>query len=131
MNKNIIIGIAAGLLVGIIGTVSVNAALDASSKTSSQDMGMMDHSAMSMSEMNTILENKTGNEFDKAFIEMMIAHHEGAIDMAELAETNAEREEIKTLSTQILDAQTTEIAQMKKWQAEWSYDSTSMPGMMH
>jgi hypothetical protein len=77
---------------------------------------------MSMDDMTMMLKGKTGDDFDKAFIEMMIDHHQGAIDMANEALKNAEHEEIKTLSTAIIDAQQKEIDEMKEWQQTWGYD---------
>ena len=35
-----------------------------------------------------MLKNKTGDDFDKAFIEQMIIHHQGAIEMATLVLLN-------------------------------------------
>lgn len=88
---------------------------------------MMDHSAMgmmdSMAGMTAELEGKTGDEFDKAFIEQMIMHHQSAIDMAAPGEQNANRQEVKDLTKAIVSAQTKEIQQMKKWQQEWGYDN--------
>lgn len=80
-------------------------------------MGMMDE----MSGMMVALEGKTGDEFDKAFIEQMIMHHQSAIDMAAPADTNASRQEVKTLASEIVTAQTLEIKQMKQWQSDWGY----------
>lgn len=77
-----------------------------------------DMSSMMM-DMNAALEGKTGDDFDKAFIVEMIVHHEGAVDMAELALTNAKHQEIKDLSKAIIAAQTKEISQMKDWQKSW------------
>jgi uncharacterized protein (DUF305 family) len=54
----------------------------------------------------------------------MISHHQGAIDMAEMALAQAEHEEIRTLSEEIVAAQTAEIEQMQAWLAEW-YDTTN------
>lgn len=59
--------------------------------------------------------------FDQRFIEAMISHHQGAIDMATMALEQAEHEEIRTLSEDIIAAQTTEIEQMQSWLANW-YD---------
>lgn len=80
-------------------------------------MGMMDDMTGMMSE----LEGKTGDQFDKAFIEQMILHHQSAIDMAAPGEKNAEHQEIKNLTKEIISAQTREIEQMKQWQKEWGY----------
>jgi uncharacterized protein (DUF305 family) len=76
---------------------------------------------MSMDEMTQALKGKTGDEFDKAFIDEMIVHHQGAIDMANLALKNAKHQEIKDLSDAIIKAQTTEIEEMKSWRSSWDY----------
>lgn len=85
------------------------------------------HSSMSMDEMNKELALLDGREFDQAYMEMMIAHHEGAIDMAGLAAGRAERQEIKDLSLEILGAQNEEIDQMRQWQSDWGFE-VSVPG---
>lgn len=88
---------------------------------------MMDHSAMGMMDemagMNTALEGKTGDNFDKAFIEQMIMHHQSAIDMAAPGEQNAKHQEVKDLTRAIISAQTKEIQQMKQWQKDWGYEN--------
>ena len=49
-----------------------------------EDMGGMDHgSGMMSDEEMEELESASGAEFDRMFLEMMIEHHEGAIEMAE------------------------------------------------
>ena len=63
-------------------------------------------------------------EVDAAFITSMIDHHQGAIDMAELAESRAEHDEIKQLSQDIIRAQEADIARMHDWQQEWGYDDS-------
>ena len=72
-----------------------------------------------MAGMNAALKGKTGDEFDKAFIDQMTIHHQGAVEMAELALTNAKHQEVKDLANAIIKAQTTEISQMKQWRASW------------
>jgi uncharacterized protein (DUF305 family) len=81
-------------------------------------------SDMSMGDMTTELKGKTGDTFDKAFINEMIAHHQGAVDMANLALTNANHQEVKDLAKDIISAQTAEITQMKDWQSQWGYTSS-------
>ena len=94
---------------------------------SSSSDNMMDHSAMGMMDemagMENELKGKTGDEFDKAFIEQMIMHHQGALDMAAPGEKNAEHQEVKDLTKAIVTAQTKEIEQMKQWQKDWGYES--------
>lgn len=83
-------------------------------------------SSMSMDDMTTDLKGKTGDKFDQAFIASMIAHHEGAVEMAKLSAENAKHQEIKTLSENIISAQEKEINEMKQWQADWGYASETM-----
>lgn len=59
------------------------------------------------------------NRMDSHFIEQMIPHHEGAIDMATLALTKATHPEIKTLAIAIIEAQNKEIVDMKSWYKDW------------
>jgi uncharacterized protein (DUF305 family) len=56
---------------------------------------------------------------DQHFIVMMIPHHEGAIAMADLALTRAQRPEIKALARSIKASQTEENAQMRSWYRQW------------
>lgn len=78
--------------------------------------GFMQHS---MEEMNRGLNGKTGEEFEKAFLEMMIVHHEGAIEMAEdlLNETN--RPELVKMANDIISVQTAEVEMMEEWLTTW------------
>jgi len=135
MNKNIILALAIGLTIGIGGTLGVSAMTkdkDTSQTTNTQQQSTTaDHSTMSMADMSKELEGLSGDTYDKAFIEMMIAHHEGAVDMAELSASRAKHDEIKQLSQAIITAQDKEIADMKQWQRDWGYSTGEMNDMMH
>jgi uncharacterized protein (DUF305 family) len=90
------------------------------------DTGMMDHS------------NSTPAEFSGAdimFAQMMIPHHQQAVDMGTLAETRAQNPQVKALAAQIKAEQAPEIKQMKAWitRAHASMDmghSMGMGGML-
>lgn len=122
-----IIGLLTGIiLMGFTATFAVNNNHDGMMNMmgmhgSTNSQGMMDDDNMSMGEMTDILKNKTGDDFDKAFIEQMIIHHQGAIDMAKLAKQNAKHEEVKNLADDILSAQSKEIDMMQTWQTQWNY----------
>lgn len=92
--------------------------------TTTNNNGVMDNEAMTMDEMTGVIKNKTGNAFDRTFIEQMIIHHQGAIDMAKLAQVSAEHDEVKDLAKNILSAQSKEIDMMQTWQSQWGYKST-------
>ncbi len=135
MNKESVYVGLIGLLLGvIIAGFGASYAVNAQDQNMMRFMGirnqgsqsqvnhdMMDHSAMSMDGMASSLRNKTGDDFDRLFIAQMIDHHQGAIDMAQLAKQNAKHDEIKRLSEDIIAAQTKEITQMRQWQQDWGY----------
>ena len=131
----IIAGFVAGQAVnnnstGMMKMMAINTSKTTASNASTGHMGM------SMDEMDAALKDKTGDDFDMAFISEMIDHHQGAIDMAVLAKQNAKHDEIKKLADDIIAAQTKEINEMKIWQQQWNYgtsqeDSDSMMNMMH
>ena len=77
------------------------------------------------------LEGKNGDEFDKAFVVTMIAHHQGAIEMAKLAQDNAKHAEIKQLSQGIISTQQKEVDQLKLWQQQWGYKPTNDSSESH
>lgn len=133
MNKQSIVFLIFGLIIGAsvtwaLSTKNTKTAMNACEMHGEMAMDK-NHESMSMEsmmmDMNASLAGKTGEEFDKAFIDEMIIHHQGAIDMANLALTNAEHEEIKNLSNDIITAQTKEIEQMKSWQKMWGYNTNS------
>lgn len=101
----------------------------------SSHSGMGNEMSGTMMDMGKELEGLKGSEFDKKFLELMIEHHQQAVDMSKYANTNAGHQEVKDLAKAIINAQNTEIAQMKQWQMDWGYSSTdsdgSMPGMNH
>ncbi|AVH22261.1 DUF305 domain-containing protein [Nocardia cyriacigeorgica] len=65
-------------------------------------------------EQMTALENATGPEFDRQWMEMMIEHHVGAIDMANTVLAEGVNPDTKALATSIVAAQQAEIDQMKQ-----------------
>lgn len=110
-----------GIIGLVVGALVTGAIMSKEDQSISNKTNMHAGSHMSMDDMITGLAGKAGDEFDKAFIAEMIAHHQGAIDMAKEAQINAKHDEIKKLSNDIISAQEKEIAQMKSWQKSWGY----------
>jgi uncharacterized protein (DUF305 family) len=77
--------------------------------TMGHDMG--DDGMLSEEEI-AALSNASGVEFDKLYLSGMIAHHEGAIKMAQNVQRST-NSEVKTLSDAIIASQTAEIEKMK------------------
>lgn len=67
-------------------------------------------------------------DFDRAFIDMMVPHHQGAVAMAELAQQRAEHPEIKQMAETIITDQEREIMQMKGWRKAW-FGSDQTPSL--
>ncbi|GMA38000.1 DUF305 domain-containing protein [Mobilicoccus caccae] len=59
------------------------------------------------------------NDADTMFTQMMIVHHQGAIEMSQLAPQRAESQEVKDLAATIEQAQGPEIEQMTTWLQAW------------
>ncbi|GHI94244.1 MULTISPECIES: DUF305 domain-containing protein [Streptomyces] len=81
--------------------------------------GAMDHSMHDMGGMMTAeemtgLENASGKAFDTAFMEMMIKHHEGAVDMAKTEQADGTYGPAKKMAGEIIDSQSAEIEQMNE-----------------
>lgn len=70
----------------------------------------------------------THNEADTMFAQMMIEHHEGAIEMADLAQQQAESTDVRSLAERISTAQAPEIEQMESWLHAWGEPSTAEEG---
>jgi uncharacterized protein (DUF305 family) len=90
--------------------------------------GQMGHGSMGMGSngmaKQMVMEN--GEYSDRAFIDAMVPHHQGAIAMAEVALKNAEHEEIKELSRNIVSTQQSEIEELKSIKKE-EFGTSNVP----
>lgn len=77
------------------------------------DMDGMDHGGMMSDTDMQALENATGAEASRLFLEQMIVHHEGAIEMAQDEVDNGQNPDVITLAENIIASQTTEISTME------------------
>ena len=68
---------------------------------------------MSADEM-TAMQVMSGAQFDRAFLEGMIKHHEGAIAMAKTQQKKGKFEPAKEMAASIITSQQAELAQMKQ-----------------
>lgn len=66
--------------------------------------------------MKDIMTPMSGNP-DKDFVMMMMPHHQGAIDMANIELKYGKDKKLRAMAQMIIDAQKKEIAEMKKWVA--------------
>ena len=67
--------------------------------------------------------------YDLQFLDTMIVHHKGAVDMAMLAEKRAQRKELKELAASIIYDQEKEIGKMSEWRDGWFADKAKAVNM--
>ncbi len=75
------------------------------------DMGGMP--GMMSEEQMQALEGASGAAFDEMFLEMMIEHHTGAIQMAQTEQSDGQYPEAIDLAEQIEEGQTAELETMQ------------------
>ena len=77
--------------------------------------GGMQHGGgmMSQDDMQS-LEDASGAEASRLFLEQMIQHHQGAVEMAETEVADGQHPDAVALAQEIIDAQTEEIAEMEQ-----------------
>ncbi len=63
---------------------------------------------------------KNASNFDRAFLQEMIPHHQMAVMMSRMLLSGTNRPEMKQLGQDIIKAQEVEIEQMRSWLEEWS-----------
>ncbi|MBU1325286.1 MAG: DUF305 domain-containing protein [Alphaproteobacteria bacterium] len=71
--------------------------------------------AASETSMHTKMAAASGDTVDEAYIAKMIAHHEGALEMAQVALAQSTDPEIRRMAQAVVDTQTREIAEMRAW----------------
>ncbi len=75
----------------------------------------MDHGDGMMTEADmTALRDADGATAGRLFLDQMVAHHEGAVDMAEAALESAEDPDVRALAEQVIEDQNAEIAEMQE-----------------
>lgn len=71
--------------------------------------------AASEASMHRKMAEASGDTVDQAYVAKMIAHHEGALEMAQVALAQSRDPEIRRMAQAVVDAQTREIAEMRAW----------------
>jgi len=77
----------------------------------------------SMYEKNSMSLGAADRTFDLRYINAMIAHHRGAMLLAEQLSKNTSRPEMQTLAKAILDDEPKAIAELYNWKKDWYGDT--------
>jgi uncharacterized protein (DUF305 family) len=78
---------------------------------------------VAMYEKNTMNLGTADRTYDLRYINAMIAHHRGAMLLAEQLQKSTTREEMRTLAQNILRDEPGAIAELVAWKKEWFGDS--------
>ena len=81
--------------------------------------GMISQGGMHMGGQQDLTTLENAADFDKAFIEEMIPHHQLAIMMAQMLQAGTNRPEMLQLAKNIITSQSEEIAKMQGWYKNW------------
>jgi uncharacterized protein (DUF305 family) len=143
MKNNIAIAFVCAFLSACAGgsnTSNVNHAEHNMNMNAPANMSTMNHNSMGSNSMDhSKMQSSPGAStapYDLQFLDTMIVHHQGAVDMAKLAETRAEHKELKELAASIIYDQEKEIGKMSEWRDKWFAEKTKainmeFPGMAH
>ncbi|GMA14692.1 DUF305 domain-containing protein [Deinococcus metallilatus] len=72
----------------------------------------------------------SGKAFDRAYLSMMIAHHQGAVDMARAVQGRVKDTQVKSWVANVIRDQTREINDMTAWLKPLGGMNTGMRDMM-
>ena len=81
--------------------------------------GMMSVSGMHMGGQEDMAVLQTATDFDKAFLEAMIPHHQLALMMVQMLQAGTNRPEMLSLAKNITASQSKEITEMQGWYKAW------------
>ncbi len=81
---------------------------------------------LSMYEKNNMSLGQADRTFDLRYINAMIAHHRGAMLLAEQLSKNTSRPEMKTLAQNILADEPKAIDELYTWKKEWYSDTKTV-----
>ncbi len=99
----------------------------ATGSTTSTPGAMMSGSGSAMMSAAPSTADGQHNAADLAFAQQMIVHHQGAIEMADLAPSRAASQQVKDLAVRIKAAQGPEIQQMQGWLTSWAAPCPAPP----
>jgi uncharacterized protein (DUF305 family) len=126
-------------------TNSTTSVLQSNANSTPRGNSTMNHNGMPMNTANHNMPAMTGEmksdndaaaqPYDLQFIDTMMHHHEGAVQMSEMVLRRSQNDELKKFAQKIIDDQQKEIARMKEWREKWyagkpPAKNMEMPGMM-
>jgi len=110
-------------------SAAASSASAAGGSSTSPSSAMMTSPMMSASAtMSAPAAGADHNAADLSFAQQMIVHHQGAVEMADLAPSRAANQQVKDLAARIKAAQAPEIEQMTGWLDLWGASMSASAG---
>lgn len=94
------------------------------------DMSTMSTSTPAPTQNAGDLSRLSGAAFDRAYLSMMVAHHQGAIDMSKAVQSRLKDAQVKTWASAIIRDQAREISAMNSWLKTLGGTDTKLQGLM-
>ncbi|MGL5064903.1 MAG: DUF305 domain-containing protein [Microcoleus sp.] len=130
--------VAAALSAGMLASCSKEPAsqtqspnITATTETSSKQKPATGHNMSGMNHSMSMDLGPADADYDLRFIDGMVVHHQGAVNMAKEALAKSQRPEMKQLANNIIAAQNREIDRMKEWRKTWYSKASSTPMAYH
>ena len=123
-NKNLIYSLIGLLSSSVVGGLLIINSTQAQTPNS-------EHNSHHPSKQTTPQQKGMMTHTDQRFIEMMIPHHQQAVEMADIALTRAQHPEIKNLAVAIKKDQNREIEKLRTWYKAWYGKEVPIVAMTH
>jgi len=117
--STLLVACSAGERTGNVNHAGHNMNTTAASNSSAVDHNAMGHGNAGEHADMASSPGAASAPYELQFLDSMIVHHKGAVDMAMLAEKRAERKEVKELAASIIYDQEKEIGKMSEWRDLW------------
>ncbi len=121
--KTIIVGITClvlGLAVGLIAPNLIGNKKPSEETVEQEKTANSEDSSYSSKNLAR-LRDKKGSQFDKEYLNLLIANSQYSIDIANLAEGRTEREEVKKWSKFLIETEPNSINALKTLYGQWGY----------
>lgn len=110
--------IIVGLLV-LFSVISLSSGAKAAGTAQQPALPGMDKMEAQMAQDTAKLKTLSGKDFEVAYMQMMIPHHQSAVEMAQMVAGKAVHPELTSLAQSIISSQQQEIGEMQTWLKDW------------
>ena len=114
-------------VISLATTASVTATSFALAQDHSEERAFLTENAAAMNEMMADMTIKPTGDIDRDFVEMMVPHHQGAVEMAEAELKYGHNQRLRRLAQEIVANQQQEITTMQNAVSEHGSSTVQLP----